>query len=1267
MISILLLVISIVSADIQGKNVNESVDDLLLCPKHKICHNTELSVCLCGELISDTILVLLPTIEYSFDPQHNCIISRLKNFKLVGRNGVAIVKCDRNIGSILFRQVENLEITNIHFRNCGSTLPDSYLVPNITKQGQQAAIYISLSKSLVLRNVSITNYKGFAFLIVEIHHVFIESIEVSFTKCCANEQLDISCSCSGMVVYHNQPQSNPSEIKFTLQNSKFHANYNGHITNPTRQTFCDTITTDTQPSLHISASFTLIISQANINKITINNNKFTNNTGISGAGILITLITNYYIPRVLPLSIENNTFKRNTLVNDKQQTCIGSAIKIQLASHYGLNSYSNLIAAIPLVTIYMNNITISRHLNKSAISITSFGYMKVTANISSLQCNDNTPSYNGMCLTAKVHQPLTLNPLSGTFEIYIENVKAKGNILWSHWQKHATMLGGNLEAFYRPSLFLFVNIPLVVFRGSSNDPCHFHGNDVPIVVSIQSKITLAGTIEIKNLLISTAIHLIDSSYLTLQQHINISFTGKYINQISEALIDISTDRIGSLCAIQLHIDQCNVQHIMDSYHTTMFDNSILHLTPAYNCILHSNIPNCIISIKDIYKIVFDNATIRSNPVGVFYFENGKPKTGHIQDTLQIYPGYSFRLCMALLDHDRNIIPGTILIKLFTNETTHHGRKNLIFFNNKTTLVETSYDYTTCRKYFLIVYKRHWSLAQGKLIVSEMGMQPSLLINMVVKECPIGFMLVSGKCTCSKFMMRIKKRDEKVQVTCELIQHEKSNNFSTILRIKQHFWLGIGNKATIKRACHKHRNNNSIAMLYSGICPLGFCNYTKDYTDTTIENDLCIGRRKGQVCSECEHGYSTVFGSKRCYKCSNMWLWTIPVYMLFGIILVFILLLLNLTISHGAFTSIVLYSNAGFFGLSDIVAVNPDLIGHYSVIVSSINLYNDFPICLYNGMTDTVKTALQFVFPVYTWLLVIMVILISRNSSLVTNWIVDRSVQVLVTIFHLSYIKVLLTTVTVLTPLKVLVENTETNGTTIVHLWNANPSIPYGSTWEHILLIIVAIAFLMLFLLPYLVLSLFVPFCWHRRLVIRLRPVFETMYGPYKQEHSYWFGIRVFILTLLAVVSTSMQGANIYTELLTFQLVLLFLIIAQAFVNPFQNKIVSIIDIYFLTNVTVIYTLCTFQALRGLLDSSTTRLTIIILYSTILILSVGILSYHTIKYVRPVNNCFVTICRALDNRYPILKLSERMNINKTTEQYQEIEDDSNTVLREPLLQ
>jgi len=52
----------------------------------------------------------------------------------------------------------------------------------------------------------------------------------------------------------------------------------------------------------------------------------------------------------------------------------------------------------------------------------------------------------------------------------------------------------------------------------------------------------------------------------------------------------------------------------------------------------------------------------------------------------------------------------------------------------------------------------------------------------------------------------------------------------------------------------------------------------------------------------------MFGSSTCKRCSNAWLATILLYVLLGIILVFVLFVLRLTVTVGAINGVIFFCN-----------------------------------------------------------------------------------------------------------------------------------------------------------------------------------------------------------------------------------------------------------------------------------------------------------------------------------------------------------------------
>ena len=53
---------------------------------------------------------------------------------------------------------------------------------------------------------------------------------------------------------------------------------------------------------------------------------------------------------------------------------------------------------------------------------------------------------------------------------------------------------------------------------------------------------------------------------------------------------------------------------------------------------------------------------------------------------------------------------------------------------------------------------------------------------------------------------------------------------------------------------------------------------------------------------CATGFDSVFGSLKCKRCSNVWLFLIPVFLLVGLLLVISLFTVNLTVVDGKINS-----------------------------------------------------------------------------------------------------------------------------------------------------------------------------------------------------------------------------------------------------------------------------------------------------------------------------------------------------------------------------
>ena len=139
-------------------------------------------------------------------------------------------------------------------------------------------------------------------------------------------------------------------------------------------------------------------------------------------------------------------------------------------------------------------------------------------------------------------------------------------------------------------------------------------------------------------------------------------------------------------------------------------------------------------------------------------------------------------------------------------------------------------------------------------------------------------------------------------------------------------------------------------------------------------------------------------------------------------------------------------------------------------IAWINLDFGIESCFSENLDRLTKTGLQFVFPVYIWCIAGLIIIISHYSTRATKLFGNNSVAVLATLFLLSYGKLF----SAITDVFSITSVPDSNGE-IHNVWSLDGNVQYGVTPGHIVLIVVALLFLILFLLPFTLTLLLVPF------------------------------------------------------------------------------------------------------------------------------------------------------------------------------------------------
>ena len=245
-----------------------------------------------------------------------------------------------------------------------------------------------------------------------------------------------------------------------------------------------------------------------------------------------------------------------------------------------------------------------------------------------------------------------------------------------------------------------------------------------------------------------------------------------------------------------------------------------------------------------------------------------------------------------------------------------------------------------------------------------------------QNCPPGFNISEDKsCACEQ---RLQKYTDLCNISSGNITRDS----------RKTFWAGY---------------DDSDGLILHPNCPFDYC--VNDKVNFSLNNTdvQCAYDRSGLLCGACKVNYSLVLGTSHCRKCNNNHVALIILFAVMGVALVFLLVVCKLTMATGTLSGLVFYAN--------IVGVNrtiflPEDTPALSIFIAWLNLDFGIETCFFNGMNAYSQTWLQFVFPVYIWVIVGLVILVSNYSHRFANLLGKNPVPILATLILLSYAKIL---------------------------------------------------------------------------------------------------------------------------------------------------------------------------------------------------------------------------------------------------------------------
>ena len=575
-------------------------------------------------------------------------------------------------------------------------------------------------------------------------------------------------------------------------------------------------------------------------------------------------------------------------------------------------------------------------------------------------------------------------------------------------------------------------------------------------------------------------------------------------------------------------------------------------------------------------IVFEENkdTMASDPIRVCKCTNSIPNCTITEEEVELFPGQTVSLDVVAVGY------GYGTVKTFVSATLNHQSHGLVFTNNsnqdariseleKVQIVErrcTLVNFSSSKEETLIVSpfennnipNLDSNLLQNSRELALLFKQLSITLS--IKDCPLAFHFDNSSYHCSCLS------------SLSLHNLKCDNQMLKIFRNKQQ-WVGLTYTHTIPEEhpgiiAHQH-------------CPYDYCRSDEKSLAISMEYEhhQCAFDRSGTMCGACKPHFSQIFGSSKCRKCSNnlLILAIFPGALLAGLALVVFLITLNLTVSVGTINSLIFYAN--IIRTQHITFFNPSISSSFlNKFIAWLNLDLGIETCFYSGLNAYVKVWLQFLFPFYIWTLVITIIISSHYSTLASRLSGRNAVQVLATLFLLSYTKVIQIAITVFSSTTIVYPDGYVKS---VWLYDGNIDFLLG---KHTVLFVFTMLLVVFFVFPY-TLSL-VTIQWllkvsHYRislLVQKLKPFLDAYTGPYKITHRYWTGVlliaRVVLLVTFSLIQESYPSVNLLViTIVSFALILWLYFVRWVYVSPFINILeVASLSNLCLTSVVILFEL-----------------------------------------------------------------------------------------------
>ena len=787
-----------------------------------------------------------------------------------------------------------------------------------------------------------------------------------------------------------------------------------------------------------------------------------------------------------------------------------------------------------------------------------------------------------------------------------------------------------------------------------------------LIAAHSSSITLSGNISfLNNSGVSGGAMALYSSTLNIAPNTSVYFYNNTATETGGAIYlgnEGNTDLPSSLlpCFYQL-LDYDYDVNSSNWYDISFHNNSateggdhiygaLMHSGDCYVDHAHKAVASCCVQ-KYFHYNPKSQSSVSSDPMRVCVCKNGSQQCDESYSNINItvHPGETLTLSVVIVGADFGTSLGSVYA-IFENPGTTVQLKpssqyvqGILTINDVGVCSEVNYTVFSQNKHevFVLTTKQEpWTSADQLRQVISQGfynhsikcsechavdhvrfdlLYAPLLLNVTLLPCPLGFQLRGDPpgCDCHPVLTVN-------NVKCQFINGTGYHIWNGPL------WLDIMNDI-----------NSDVHIKLAQYCPFDYCKSDEKFVN--LQNDSnaqCTFNRAGRLCGGCKENYSLAIGSSHCIQCpDNNNLALLIFFAATGFLLVVIIGAFNLTVTQGMINGLIFYANIVWTYQRILFSqqFESNVALALRTMMAWLNLDFGIQTCFVKGLNAIHKTWPQYFFILYIWGIAMVVILAANRSTKLTNLLGNRPVPILVTLFLLSYTKLLQISIVSVGFTQINVYGADRNYTLTV--WSLDGNYMYCH-YPHVLLFIAALLVFLTIWLPYTLVLFSVK--WLRKMshlkllqwVPKFNPVWDAHLAPLKDKHHYWFGVllivRGVLLVILTLTYTVYPKINYIVLLITASLLLFY----SNYHGVYKNRLVQLNESFFLLLLILI-------SGTGILEEQTRR---IIVYASV---GVGLLVFCGMIVGRMFGSC----CKKGKIERDFVPANERRKLR------QEISDDA----------